>query len=1449
MNHQNPLYPNLGGYQSDPQQLNQQQSQQHDYNYQQSPNIPLHHQSIYRQQSPSQQQSNLISSQRPYNTPGLTNSLYRDVQIPSSSLYQQPQPTPLTQSIGTQILPAQQQQQQQPSIVPQSLSPLSPQPTKSDSLLIITEFDKDEDLKSIFTKSIDSVDKSVNKVSETPDPTSKLINKRDPGFNYFESNNQYWSTMIIEKYIELPKEIANALLTTSTKSSFGLFPEINRAWISIDQTLYLWDYRANETTSHNLSQVIINCALVTPKKNTFKDNVKKVMVVCTHVEIFLFALCYSSENKFELLSGKYKIINRLSIPTDNVCISDIIGTKEGRVFLSGQDGHIYEIEYSKDSLYWFSNERIKKTNLTQNFVENFINFQKKQQIIQLMYDEERCLLYSLSKDSIINVYSLGVGADKFQHHKTIKPIQDYEQQTNNIGGVRQSQMVMSIHCSSKETLFNFVAILSNGERLYYTLEKLAYIRSPPNNMESNNGLIHYTYYNNGVFFTAASVNDQEDRLVGTTLFGNDIIKQFYESTKTNYSNQVSQDTLSEKANLFSIRGRVSVIKEDITNLKQTVYYKELTNEHMTIQRRFLCLNSLGLHFITKLKYVDILQNILSTNSLNDIDNFFEAFGKILTSSLCISLYCLSPHSSITLQNQIYSSTTIPKTTTTRVADLAMAYFRRNSGKPTMLQLTPQPFTDMGAAVNKNETLNSNSYNGLLAYLGRLLHPLWYQPIILPNGNCNWSIVQIQLYQSHFSNLLSFLEISQLIPKGAEIPIFKPNINQQAENNNPEDHALKDEKRSLIGLKNIIVKTIEILSLLLILSQYNFKQLFDSSNIPDDIKRKVDLIKFRDILNNDVLGRPTQPISINSPTLNNTLSVDSNSNTNNNNNNNNNNNSNSVTSNLTDIINQLIDSLMRSLNNHNINIDQVSNLLETECPLFFRKEKRELYKVKEKLNMVLCDGPIYLTESLIRDAVLILESISPNFEIKEIVKLLFDARAFQYIAPLCLKYGEDLDPHGVTLNPSPNPSDEVKDKLNQKKDCFGEIVKLLDKLKDSNINDISENQRNTEIINTIINQSLSSNDRLVHEIIYSWLLRYGWIEHIYNISSPFIIDYLIANDINLSWKVLAKHQDYIRAANVLFRIAENSTNLEDKIAAYTNCTMILSERKDEDYYIAAKGQITTANIQKQIIAQLEDILNKGSTNGTTFNAQEIRNAISELNKTIFDYTTLFTEYARKYCLYEQMLHICHIGNHNDQGFIQLLWKIVIDKVVPNDDNSENPVASIIETLASKISNIGYDFYPNEITFPVSYIINIAEKAIFDFTRNKSESEKKQISPNWLTSSLHDHVKIDYWILVECYNTIIEKENWKEDTQSMLYIICSYFYLVESLINTIQTSTERRLFSSKQILQTLEIREKTFKSIIEKEQDKLSQESKNKLKELLEKFEKIISISKSFKDFRY
>jgi len=205
------------------------------------------------------------------------------------------------------------------------------------------------------------------------------------------------------KSIPLPHHLAQTLATdTQLVSLMGTFPDARLVWVTVDNTLYIWEYETNIHSTNDrqdfvaftvpTGQVIVSVGLVPPKQGmclfvcsslflsladldtwillyitirlflyiifmnpflsgVFKQVVEWCIVVTTPQEVILCALARSSsDSSNRTATSNYDSVLRLIptsyiIPTDSIPILSVQGTKDGRIFLGGYDGCLYEMAY------------------------------------------------------------------------------------------------------------------------------------------------------------------------------------------------------------------------------------------------------------------------------------------------------------------------------------------------------------------------------------------------------------------------------------------------------------------------------------------------------------------------------------------------------------------------------------------------------------------------------------------------------------------------------------------------------------------------------------------------------------------------------------------------------------------------------------------------------------------------------------------------------------------------------------------------------------------------------------------------------------------------------------------------------------------------------------------------------------------------------------------------
>jgi hypothetical protein len=203
----------------------------------------------------------------------------------------------------------------------------------------------------------------------------------------------------------------------------GVLPEIDRVWISVDNVLYLWNYnRPDEYDVYDgLSEVIVSVSLSTPKAGIFLESIKYILVVATAVEVSILALAFDTSNTAESMK---LIPTSYVVSSDNTTMLKVMGTQLGRIFMAGEDGNLYELDYHNAENSWSSllglsdsaRYKCQKINHHQwnwrvvsmlpSLIRNFT--MGEDPLVDICADNVRNLLYTISSHGFLSVFALGV---------------------------------------------------------------------------------------------------------------------------------------------------------------------------------------------------------------------------------------------------------------------------------------------------------------------------------------------------------------------------------------------------------------------------------------------------------------------------------------------------------------------------------------------------------------------------------------------------------------------------------------------------------------------------------------------------------------------------------------------------------------------------------------------------------------------------------------------------------------------------------------------------------------------------------------------------------------------------------------------------------------------------------------------------------------------------------
>lgn len=199
-----------------------------------------------------------------------------------------------------------------------------------------------------------------------------------------------------------PKEIDEII---QEEGSIGLIEGVSSVWASVYGRLVIWDYK---TRMINEIEIKLQkaCAIfaITPGSGIFTPNVQHCILLFTDKSISILCLCKAPV-------GYVSMDISVDLPVPMTCVCE---TGEGRVFMGGSDGHIYEFVYKERS--WLKGYRAKIVSHTRGVIEHVFPFRyalrNRPGIKQIITTYKGLLV--LFEDNTLEAYEVKKGLNKMQ---------------------------------------------------------------------------------------------------------------------------------------------------------------------------------------------------------------------------------------------------------------------------------------------------------------------------------------------------------------------------------------------------------------------------------------------------------------------------------------------------------------------------------------------------------------------------------------------------------------------------------------------------------------------------------------------------------------------------------------------------------------------------------------------------------------------------------------------------------------------------------------------------------------------------------------------------------------------------------------------------------------------------------------------------------------------------
>lgn len=454
----------------------------------------------------------------------------------------------------------------------------------------------------------------------------------------------------------------------------GVFPEICRAWLTIDNDIFMWNYEDGGDVAYfdGLSETILSVGLVKPKQGIFQPHIHFLLVLATPVDVVILGLSFPKAQgglNDSMCGGMQLLPDPLySIPTDNTYLLAVTSTDLGRIFMAGKDGCLYEIAYQAEA-GWFS-QRCKKINHSKSSLSFLVpsllqfSFSEDDPIVQIAIDNSRNSLFTRSEKGVLQVYDLGADGQGISRVAAMS-LSSIVAAAGNIArtidrSVFKPIIQIAVIDRSESSDCHLLAVTHAGVRLYFStapfapahqrqfavrpsLLALVHVRLPPGFSASSTlqkpAKVHKALHSKGVLLMAASETEDSDILWCINHDSFPFKKPLMES-------QMMSNVDGHSWALCAIDEEkppriCSPLNKDHIPLTDAPV---VVQQHYTPPQKFVLLSAKGSHIFHKLRPVDQLRHLLVSGAggeSEDIERFFKLHREEQACGTALILACSS----------------------------------------------------------------------------------------------------------------------------------------------------------------------------------------------------------------------------------------------------------------------------------------------------------------------------------------------------------------------------------------------------------------------------------------------------------------------------------------------------------------------------------------------------------------------------------------------------------------------------------------------------------------------------------------------------------------------------------------------------------------------------------------------------------------------------------------
>ncbi|KAH9857879.1 nucleoporin [Lenzites betulinus] len=717
------------------------------------------------------------------------------------------------------------------------------------------------------------------------------------------------------------------------------------------------------------------------------------------------------------------------------------------------------------------------------------------------------------------------------------------------------------------------------------------------------------------------------------------------------------------------RSKYSVATTTPANTPAPLFANELATQFSEPARQYIFLTNGGLHWIAKRRAVDALKDAIEEfqveGNAQPLIDLRDSYGRDQTCAMLLAIASGNTFLDPMEQSPVGSMSRV----SSELSGVARQAFYDFGERPTWSERVTY-----GTSEGSGTATFSGRREGLALYFARLVRPFWKVKLTKPGAHGLQELgVPDDILVIAQKNLFA---LKELLDTNPYLFHSAPGDHTGARSaTGSEQEAWKAEQSSVSQLLNLLGRTIEAISFILLLSDHRLGELI--SQCDGEVQKVVSVLTFEDLITVDKGVTASRAL-------------------------------------VNVIINQQI--------GQQISVDTISEVLQQRCGSFCSTDDVMLYKARENIRRAVETRNPTERQTWLGESLRLFMKGARNLEFEKLREICGDYQQLNYAKgavelPLHCAQASDTELLGQEYWIAGCPaSDPRSQHWERRKRCYELVLDSLSVFEErcvaskqsSSLSDDPETVRGHAY-----ELAFASEDEMFHSTLYDWLIERSMADELLEMRPAYLEAHLRREPVTvekfqLLWKFYVKDGQPLRAAEVLAILAEST---EFNLALDTRLeylTLAVGNAKSHPVSVGGRHETAIA-----FLTDLEEKLEVAQVQLELFNTlvprqhePDVVDRFKALSLRLYNITELYQLWAEPLDLPLMKLLILHVSQHRDESLVRPIWNRIFEEgmsSILSIEGVEPKVAA--DRILAKVIPLGQRYYPSDSAFPLQHITSL------------------------------------------------------------------------------------------------------------------------------------------------